>query len=71
MKIGTNAEGLKLAIEHAFEELEKDKVDGFKYPIGKVKGQPIYIVWDNGKKNQDLIEFELGGMTFTAVYEDD
>jgi hypothetical protein len=34
MKIGTDGNGLKLAINHGFEEMEKSQVDGFKYPIG-------------------------------------
>jgi len=70
MEIGTNGDGLKQAIEHAFEEMDNDKVEGFKYPIGEIRGNPIYITWeDESVATKELIEFDPDGLVFTAVYE--
>lgn len=72
IKVGCTGKGLKMAIEHAFEELEKDNADGFKYPIGEINGSPIYITWErkDARASYNLIEFDPGGLTFGAVWED-
>jgi hypothetical protein len=71
MKIGTDGNGLKLAINHGFEEMEKSQVDGFKYPIGEVNGNQVYVVWgDDSKPSREEIEIEPG-MTYTAVWEEE
>lgn len=70
IKIGCSGTGLKLAIEHAFEEMEKEGSDGFSYPIGEINGHHVYITWeDKSKSVRDTIEFESDGLTYNAVYE--
>jgi len=66
MKIHCDGSGLKLAIEHALEEMDADETEGFDYPIGKVRGMTLRIVCepDNGCFETTVIK---SGMTYTAV----
>lgn len=71
IKIGTTGDGLKKAIEHAFEDMTQDSADGFKYPIGEINGSPIYITWENeSKTSKSITEYGTDGMTFGAVWEE-
>ena len=68
LKIYCGGDGLKLAIEDAFKQMEGDDADGFDYEIGQIKGHPIRIVWEDESKNTKEI-IVMSGLTFEAVTE--
>jgi hypothetical protein len=68
MKINCNAEGLKLAIEDALEQMDDGGADGFVYEIGSIRGQKLNISLDPDVDCYETLIME-GPLCYEAVCE--